>query len=100
MERRRVRLSTVCVNHRGEEVLVGEALLLPSKTVVAYTERKVGSAAATQLAAQPWLWGAQATGAWARMSTSLVGHPLRTTRRVKKPPLLHQKINRSWDKST
>ena len=27
----------------------------------------------------------------------LVGYPFRTTRRVKKPPLLHQKINRSWD---
>ena len=24
-------------------------------------------------------------------------HLLRITRRVKKPPLLHQKINRSWD---
>ncbi len=27
----------------------------------------------------------------------LVSHPLRITRRVKKPPLLHQKINRPWD---
>ena len=27
----------------------------------------------------------------------LVRYPLRITRRVKKPPLLHQKINRSWD---
>jgi len=71
VERRRVRLSTVCVNQRGEEVLVGEALLSPPKTVVAYTERKVGSAAVTQLAAQPWLWAAQAAGAWARMNTSL-----------------------------
>jgi len=72
VERRRVRLSTVCVNQRGEEVLVGEALLSPPKTVVAYTERKVGSAAVTQLAAQPWLWAAQAAGAWARMNTSLL----------------------------
>ena len=27
-------------------------------------------------------------------------HLLRITRRVKKPPLLHQKINRSWDNPT
>ena len=32
VERRRVRLSTVCVNQRGEEVLVGEALLSPPKS--------------------------------------------------------------------
>ena len=56
VERRRVRLSTVYVNQRGEEILVGEALVSPPKTVVAYTERKVGSAAVTQLVAQPWLW--------------------------------------------
>jgi hypothetical protein len=28
--------------------------------------------AVTQLAAQSWLWAAQAAGAWARMSTSLL----------------------------
>ena len=85
VDRRRVRLTTVCVNQRGEEVLVGEALLSPPKTVVAYTERKVSSAAMTQLAAQPWLWTAQAAGAWARMNTSLLA-AWRTTPRSRPRP--------------
>ncbi len=81
LERRRVRLRTVCVNQRDEDVLVGEALLSPPKSVVTYTERKVGSAALTQLALQPWLWTAQAAGAWARMNTSLFA-AWRTTQRI------------------
>ncbi len=72
VERRRVRLTTVCVNQRGEDVLVGEALLSPPQSAVAYTERKVGSAAITQLCVQPWLWSAQAASAWARMNTALL----------------------------
>jgi len=84
VERRRVRLRTVCVNQRGEDVLVGEALLSPPKSVVTYTERKVGSAAIMQLALQPWLWTAQAAGAWARMSTSLLT-AWRTTHRIQGP---------------
>jgi hypothetical protein len=31
------------------------------------------------------------------VAPSWFGYPFRITRRVKKPPLLHQKINRSWD---
>ena len=86
VERRRVRLRTVCVNQRGEDVLVGEALLSPPKSVVTYTERKVGSAAIMQLALQPWLWTAQAAGAWARMNTSLLT-AWRTTHRIQGPRL-------------
>src|SRR6266542_369634 len=37
-ERNRVRLKTVCTNQRGEEVLTGEALVMPSKTRVDYEE--------------------------------------------------------------
>lgn len=72
VKRRRVRLSTVCLNQRDEEVLIGEALLLPPSAVVEYTKRKVGTAAMTQLSTQPWLWTAQAGAAWARMHTSLL----------------------------
>ena len=35
-ERNRVRLRTVCRNQRGEEVLTGEALVMPSRTPVVY----------------------------------------------------------------
>jgi acyl dehydratase len=45
VDRKRVRLKTVCVNQNGEEVMVGEALLSPPKVPVAYTERKTGPVA-------------------------------------------------------
>jgi hypothetical protein len=38
-ERNRMRLKTVCTNQRGEDVLTGEALVMPSKVPVAYEER-------------------------------------------------------------
>ena len=38
-ERNRVRLQTVCVNQRGEEVLSGEAWIMPSRTRVVYEGR-------------------------------------------------------------
>ena len=38
-ERNRIRLQTVCVNQNGEEVLSGEAWVMPSKTRVVYEGR-------------------------------------------------------------
>jgi phosphate acetyltransferase len=35
-DRNRVRLRTVCTNQRGEDVLSGEALVMPSRTPVRY----------------------------------------------------------------
>ena len=35
-ERNRIRLSTVCVNQRGEAVLTGEAWVMPSRESVVY----------------------------------------------------------------
>src|SRR3989454_7772044 len=35
-DRNRIRLQTVCVNQNGEEVLSGEAWVMPSKTRVVY----------------------------------------------------------------
>lgn len=60
-ERNRVRLRTTCVNQRGEEVLSGEAWVLPPKTPVSYPE--AGALAAW--AFQPWAWGTQALSLWA-----------------------------------
>ena len=37
-ERNRVRLSTTCRNQRGEEVLAGEAWVLPPKTPITYPD--------------------------------------------------------------
>jgi len=61
-ERNRARLKTVCTNQRGEEVLTGEALVMPSKVRVAYEERSPQPAGAFALwALGPWAWAAQGT---------------------------------------
>src|SRR5215475_1444645 len=61
-ERNRMRLRTVCTNQRGDEVLTGEALVMPSKVRVAYEERAAQPAGAFALwALGPWAWAAQGT---------------------------------------
>ena len=61
-ERNRMRLRTVCTNQRGDEVLTGEALVMPSKVRVAYEERTAQPAGAFALwALGPWAWAAQGT---------------------------------------
>ena len=61
-ERNRLRLRTVCTNQRGNDVLTGEALIMPSKLRVAYEERAPQPAGAFALwALGPWAWAAQGT---------------------------------------
>jgi len=61
-ERNRLRLKTVCTNQRGEEVLTGEALVMPSRVRVAYAEHSRQPAGAFALwALGPWAWAAQGT---------------------------------------
>ena len=61
-ERNRMRLRTVCTNQRGDEVLTGEALVMPTKVRVAYEERAAQPAGAFALwALGPWAWAAQGT---------------------------------------
>jgi phosphate acetyltransferase len=71
-DRNRVRLQTVCVNQRGEEVLSGEAWVMPSKARVVYDggPRRAGALAA--LAVQPWTMAAHAMRLWASVVTSAV----------------------------
>ncbi len=45
-ERNRLRLQTVCVNQDGEEVLSGEAWVMPSRTRVVYEGRPASAAGA------------------------------------------------------
>jgi 3-hydroxybutyryl-CoA dehydratase len=68
-ERNRIRLHTACTNQHGEDVLSGEAWVMPSRTRIVYEGRTV-SALAT-LALSPWTWAAQAMTAWSVMSMSL-----------------------------
>jgi acyl dehydratase len=82
-DRNRIRLLTVCTNQRGEEVLTGEAWVMPSKTAVRYEERRAPAAAAAVgvLALQPWAWAAHAFDLWGRLGLSLLSAATSTTRR-------------------
>ncbi|HKZ06217.1 MAG TPA: MaoC family dehydratase [Methylomirabilota bacterium] len=74
-ERNRVRLSTSCVNQRGDEVLRGEALVMPSREPVRYERPVRPGALLTLWALGPWAWAAQGaalTGAlmWSAVALS------------------------------
>lgn len=69
-ERNRLRLRTRCTNQRGDEVLAGEAWVMPSKATIVYDEDRRAAASLARLALQPWSWAAQAVNAWATMVTS------------------------------
>ncbi len=69
-ERNRIRLETTCTNQRGEEVLSGEAWVMPSNVPVVYAEERQAAASLARLTLQPWSWAAQAMTAWATMVTS------------------------------
>ena len=60
-ERNRIRLKTVCSNQRGEEVLTGEALVMPSKTGVEYVRSPAGAGLVSLWTLGPWAWAAQGT---------------------------------------
>src|SRR5215813_2141125 len=71
-DRNRIRLQTVCVNQHGEEVLSGEAWVMPSRVPVVYEERRrpLSSLAAWPL--QPWTWTAQAMVAWSALGLAIM----------------------------
>jgi acyl dehydratase len=60
-ERNRIRLKTVCTNQRGEEVLTGDALVMPSKTSVEYVPSQAGTGLVSLWTLGPWAWAAQGT---------------------------------------
>ena len=70
-ERNRVRIHTVCTNQRGEEVLSGEAWVMPTRTRVTY-EGPARVPAAAALALQPWAWTARAVALWGTMSLAML----------------------------
>jgi acyl dehydratase len=71
-ERNRIRLQTMCVNQHGEEVLSGEAWVMPSKTRVVYDGRPATAAGLATLAWSPWTWAAHAMALWGVMSLSML----------------------------
>ena len=78
-ERNRIRLLTTCRNQDGDDVLTGEAWVMPSKTAIRY-ERRV-PAAATALLFQPWTWAANALALWSTLGLALMTAPTSAGRR-------------------
>ena len=72
-ERNRLRLQTVCTNQHGEEVLSGEAWVMPSKTRVVYEGRRKDTGSLAMLAFQPWTLAAQTLTVWTMISLSMLG---------------------------
>jgi len=58
-EKNRMRLTTVCTNQRGEEVLTGEALVMPPRTRVVYAPARYGTGLLAMWTLGPWAWAAQ-----------------------------------------
>jgi acyl dehydratase len=70
-DRNRIRLRTVCTNQRGEEVLSGEAWVMPSKTAVVY-EQGEHTGGASLWALQPWTLAAQALSVWGILGLAML----------------------------
>jgi acyl dehydratase len=58
-ERNRIRLRTVCTNQRAEDVLTGEAVVMPSRTPIDYARSTAPVGALALWALQPLAWMAQ-----------------------------------------
>jgi acyl dehydratase len=74
-EKNRLRLKTVCTNQRGEDVLTGEALVMPSRSPVTYDKRE-RPASLGLWALNPWAWAAEAAAMWMTIGLSaMTGSP-------------------------
>lgn len=69
-EKNRMRLKTVCTNQRGEEVLTGEALVMPSKTRVVYSRPHRGAGLLAMWTLAPWAWATQGAAVWTMLGLS------------------------------
>jgi len=58
-EKNRIRLRTVCMNQRAEDVLIGEAVVMPSRTPIDYTRSMETMGALALWTLQPLAWVAQ-----------------------------------------
>lgn len=70
--RNRVRLTTICRNQHGEEVLTGEAWVLPPKYPIQYVEKRTEPVTLSSCMFFPLVLAGQALSLWSRMGTSVV----------------------------
>ena len=71
-ERNRIRLTTACANQHGEEVLSGEAWVMPSRSAVVYEGKRHAPSTWPALVCQPWTWAAQAVAFWGALGLSML----------------------------
>jgi len=69
-EKNRVRLRTVCTNQRAEDVLTGEAVVMPSRVPVHYTRPAEPMGAMALWSLQPLAWMAQGAAIWGMLGLS------------------------------
>jgi 3-hydroxybutyryl-CoA dehydratase len=69
-ERNRMRLRTVCTNQRGEEVLTGEAMVMPPKTHVVYAPVRDRAGLLAMWTLAPWAWLTQGATVWTMLGLS------------------------------
>jgi len=69
-EKNRVRLRTVCTNQRAENVLTGEAVVMPSRTAVNYMRPAEAMGPLALWMLQPLAWMAQAASVMSMLGLS------------------------------
>lgn len=76
-DRNRIRLLTTCRNQDGDEVLTGEAWVMPSRTAIRYERR----APAAAVLLSPWTWAASTLALWSSVGLALLAPPTSAGRR-------------------
>ena len=71
-ERNRIRLHTVCLNQHGDEVLAGEAWVMPSRTPVVYESRRPAAPALAMWPLQSVTCATQAMMAWGSLGLAML----------------------------
>jgi acyl dehydratase len=86
-ERNRIRLRTVCTNQRAEDVLIGEAVVMPSRAPVQYTRPATSMNAMALWTLQPLAWMAQGAAIWGMLGLSALAlaPPAASTRPPSRP---------------
>ena len=85
-EKNRLRLRTVCANQRAEDVLTGEALVMPSRTAISYVRPAEAMGPLALWTLQPLAWMAQGAAIVSMLGLSALtaAVPVTPSRRLSK----------------